>query len=214
MRGTMLKDERYSWVAARVTKRGNRCECETLVGKHQSIDARRRSTCQRAEINIGAIFEQGTDEVQNAFKFAMMSHNQNITTRKFELQAFVDVINTADAYKLSRLNAFFLARASLQIRLQPPAVVASRLLVFSRCKEKKGRIEEKRNERKHHEKKEKGPVPIEQGEFEKRGKSEGVPLQIEWQKRPDGFIVEAIESTNTATTNRLSRENATRARFD
>lgn len=38
----------YSWVAARVTKRGNRCECETLVGKHQSIDARRRSTCQRA----------------------------------------------------------------------------------------------------------------------------------------------------------------------
>ncbi|KYQ59167.1 Glutamate receptor 1 [Trachymyrmex zeteki] len=51
-----------------------------------------------------AIFEQGTDEVQNAFKFAMMSHNQNITTRKFELQAFVDVINTADAYKLSRLS--------------------------------------------------------------------------------------------------------------
>ncbi|XP_017877809.2 glutamate receptor 1 [Ceratina calcarata] len=33
----------------------------------------------------------------------MLNHNQNTTTRKFELQAFVDVINTADAYKLSRL---------------------------------------------------------------------------------------------------------------
>lgn len=54
----------------------------------------------------GAIFEQGTDEVQSAFKFAMMNHNQNITTRKFELQAFVDVINTADAYKLSRLSEY------------------------------------------------------------------------------------------------------------
>ncbi|XP_024891669.1 glutamate receptor 1-like isoform X2 [Temnothorax curvispinosus] len=55
------------------------------------------------KITIGAIFEQGTDEVQSAFKFAMMNHNQNITIRKFELLAFVDVINTADAYKLSRL---------------------------------------------------------------------------------------------------------------
>lgn len=52
----------------------------------------------------GAIFEQGTDEVQTAFKFAMLNHNQNITGRKFELQAFVDVINTADAFKLSRLS--------------------------------------------------------------------------------------------------------------
>ncbi|XP_017787792.1 PREDICTED: glutamate receptor 1 [Habropoda laboriosa] len=33
----------------------------------------------------------------------MLNHNKNTTTRKFELQAFVDVINTADAYKLSRL---------------------------------------------------------------------------------------------------------------
>lgn len=61
---------------------------------------------------------------------------------------------------------------------------------------------------------EEGPVPIEQGGFEKRGKSKGAPLQIEWRRRPDGFIVGAIESTNTATTNRLSRENATRAGFD
>ncbi|XP_076298659.1 glutamate receptor IB isoform X1 [Lasioglossum baleicum] len=54
------------------------------------------------KISLGAIFEQGTDEVQSAFKYAMLNHNKN-NTRKFELQAFVDVINTADAYKLSRL---------------------------------------------------------------------------------------------------------------
>uniref|UniRef100_A0A8D8YVI1 Glutamate receptor 1 n=1 Tax=Cacopsylla melanoneura TaxID=428564 RepID=A0A8D8YVI1_9HEMI len=56
------------------------------------------------KIPLGAIFEQGTDEVQSAFKFAMLTHNQNHTTRKFELQAYVDVINTADAFKLSRLS--------------------------------------------------------------------------------------------------------------
>ncbi|XP_017305182.1 glutamate receptor 1-like [Diaphorina citri] len=33
----------------------------------------------------------------------MLTHNQNTTTRRFELQAYVDVINTADAFKLSRL---------------------------------------------------------------------------------------------------------------
>lgn len=52
----------------------------------------------------GAIFEQGTDEVQSAFKYAVMNHNRNSTARKFELQAYVDVINTADAFKLSRLS--------------------------------------------------------------------------------------------------------------
>ncbi|KAK7793358.1 hypothetical protein R5R35_008509 [Gryllus longicercus] len=55
------------------------------------------------KIPLGAIFEQGTDEVQSAFKFAMLTHNQNLTGRRFELQAYVDVINTADAFKLSRL---------------------------------------------------------------------------------------------------------------
>ncbi|KAL2719666.1 glutamate receptor 1 isoform X2 [Vespula squamosa] len=54
--------------------------------------------------NDGAIFEQGTDEIQSAFRFAMFNHNKNTTIRKFELQAYVDVINTADAYKLSRLS--------------------------------------------------------------------------------------------------------------
>ena len=42
--------------------------------------------------------------MQSAFKFAVLAHNRNLTTRKFELQAFVDVINTADAFKLSRLG--------------------------------------------------------------------------------------------------------------
>ncbi|EAA11672.5 AGAP006027-PA [Anopheles gambiae str. PEST] len=52
---------------------------------------------------LGAIFEQGTDEIQSAFKFAMLNHNLNVTARRFELQAYVDVINTADAFKLSKL---------------------------------------------------------------------------------------------------------------
>ncbi|XP_066994946.2 glutamate receptor 1-like [Anabrus simplex] len=33
----------------------------------------------------------------------MLTHNLNLTGRRFELQAYVDVINTADAFKLSRL---------------------------------------------------------------------------------------------------------------
>ncbi|KAH8364845.1 hypothetical protein KR084_012569, partial [Drosophila pseudotakahashii] len=55
------------------------------------------------KIPLGAIFEQGTDDVQSAFKYAMLNHNLNVSSRRFELQAYVDVINTADAFKLSRL---------------------------------------------------------------------------------------------------------------
>ncbi|KAL1517035.1 hypothetical protein ABEB36_000854 [Hypothenemus hampei] len=55
------------------------------------------------KVPLGAIFEQGTDDVQTAFKFALASHNKNDSGRRFELQAYVDVINTADAFKLSRL---------------------------------------------------------------------------------------------------------------
>ncbi|XP_071445926.1 glutamate receptor 1-like isoform X4 [Hetaerina americana] len=55
------------------------------------------------KIPLGAIFEQGKDEVRNAFAFAVQAHNQNASGRRFELQAYVDVINTADAFKLSRL---------------------------------------------------------------------------------------------------------------
>lgn len=56
----------------------------------------------------GAIFEQGSDEVQTAFKLAAFKHNQNNTERRFELQAYVDVIKTADAFKLSKLSKFFI----------------------------------------------------------------------------------------------------------
>jgi len=56
----------------------------------------------------GAIFEQGSDEVQTAFKLAVFKHNQNNTERRFELQAYVDVIKTADAFKLSKLSKFFM----------------------------------------------------------------------------------------------------------
>ncbi|KAF7990138.1 hypothetical protein HCN44_009873 [Aphidius gifuensis] len=52
------------------------------------------------KIPIGAIFERGTDEVQSAFKYAIAIHNKKNMTH---LQAYVDVINTADAFKLSRL---------------------------------------------------------------------------------------------------------------
>lgn len=55
----------------------------------------------------GAIFEQGTDEVQTAFKLAVFKHNQNNTERRFELQAYVDVIKTADAFKLSKLSELY-----------------------------------------------------------------------------------------------------------
>lgn len=60
------------------------------------------------KIPLGAIFEQGTDDVQSAFKYAMLHHNNNKSeSRRFELQAYVDVINTADAFKLSRLSKIF-----------------------------------------------------------------------------------------------------------
>jgi len=55
---------------------------------------------------LGAIFEQGSDEVQTAFKLAVFKHNQNNTERRFEVQAYVDVIKTADAFKLSKLSEF------------------------------------------------------------------------------------------------------------
>lgn len=51
----------------------------------------------------GAIFEQGTEEIRSAFEYALIRYN-NQSTRRFELSAGVDVINTADAFKLSRIS--------------------------------------------------------------------------------------------------------------
>ncbi|KAM3968887.1 LOW QUALITY PROTEIN: glutamate receptor 1 [Aphomia sociella] len=57
---------------------------------------------QSEKIPIGVVFDQNTDEIQNAFKFAMVQHlNPNRTRLDFQL--YVDIINTADAFKLSRL---------------------------------------------------------------------------------------------------------------
>ncbi|ERL95649.1 hypothetical protein D910_00072 [Dendroctonus ponderosae] len=58
------------------------------------------------KIPLGAIFDQGSDDVQTAFKYAISNHNQNESGRRFELQAYVDVINTKDAFKLSRLSKY------------------------------------------------------------------------------------------------------------
>jgi len=60
----------------------------------------------------GAIFEQGTTQTQTAFKYALMLQNQRAEERRFEFQAFVDVINTADAFKLSRISEFLVFRFS------------------------------------------------------------------------------------------------------
>ncbi|KAI4483668.1 hypothetical protein M0804_007928 [Polistes exclamans] len=90
-----------AWHFRRTTNKSGRL-CSYGMGNSSKKMARR--VLGRYGKGLGAIFEQGTDEVQSAFKFAMFNHNKNTTMRKFELQAFVDVINTADAYKLSRLS--------------------------------------------------------------------------------------------------------------
>jgi preprotein translocase subunit SecF len=57
--------------------------------------------------------------MQAAFRYAVVQFNRiNETLRKFELQAFVDVINTADTYKLSRLSeSTFVPLLSFRIRV-------------------------------------------------------------------------------------------------
>ncbi|GAB6033164.1 hypothetical protein CHUAL_012772 [Chamberlinius hualienensis] len=54
-------------------------------------------------IPLGAIFEQGTDEIQTAFKYAIYLHNHNDSVARFKVSAQVDVINTADAFKIGRI---------------------------------------------------------------------------------------------------------------
>lgn len=54
----------------------------------------------------GAVFEQGTTQTQTAFKYALAVRNGPEEQRRgdVEFQAFVNVINTADAFKLSRIS--------------------------------------------------------------------------------------------------------------
>ncbi|XP_013179017.1 PREDICTED: glutamate receptor 1-like, partial [Papilio xuthus] len=53
-------------------------------------------------IPIGAVFDKSTDEIQDAFKLAVIQFS-NANKTRWEFQLYVDVINTADAFKLSRL---------------------------------------------------------------------------------------------------------------
>ncbi|KAK8378938.1 hypothetical protein O3P69_009580 [Scylla paramamosain] len=57
-------------------------------------------------VNCGAIFDQDSREIQGAFLHAIQQHNQNTTGRRPQLHAFVDIISTADAFKISRLTFF------------------------------------------------------------------------------------------------------------
>lgn len=72
----------------------------------------------RRFLYIGAIFEVGTDEMQAAFRHAVAQFNrmnESVNGRRYELQAFVDIISTADTVKLSRLsesNYFFYRRST------------------------------------------------------------------------------------------------------
>ncbi|XP_046452212.1 glutamate receptor 1-like isoform X2 [Daphnia pulex] len=69
-------------------------------------------------IPIGAIFEVGTDEMQAAFRHAVAQFNrmnESANGRRYELQAFVDIISTADTVKLSRLICTQLSRGIFAI---------------------------------------------------------------------------------------------------
>jgi hypothetical protein len=52
----------------------------------------------------------GTDEMQAAFRHAVAQFNrmnESANGRRYELQAFVDIISTADTVKLSRLSKYY-----------------------------------------------------------------------------------------------------------
>ncbi|CAH2103911.1 unnamed protein product [Euphydryas editha] len=58
----------------------------------------------KLKIKGGLVFEQHSEEIQEAFKFAMVQYGNNMNKTRLDFQLFVDVINTADAFKLSRLK--------------------------------------------------------------------------------------------------------------
>ncbi|XP_034657725.1 glutamate receptor 1 [Drosophila subobscura] len=88
------------WAYLHLICAGSICWLEFSAAQQQQ---QQQTASLTEKIPLGAIFEQGTDDVQSAFKYAMLNHNLNVSSRRFELQAYVDVINTADAFKLSRL---------------------------------------------------------------------------------------------------------------
>lgn len=87
------------------------------------------------------MFDQNTEEIQNAFKFAMMQHSAPNRTR-LDFQLYVDVINTADAFKLSRLSkwimflkilVYFLSLKSWRLINYEIETRYKSLLRYSRC---------------------------------------------------------------------------------
>ncbi|XP_035709778.1 glutamate receptor 1 isoform X2 [Folsomia candida] len=78
------------------------------------------NAAEAENIPLGVVFDQGSAEIQTAFKVALMTFTPlNITfegtgsnlsvRRSYGMNAYVDTINTADAFKLSKLicNQFF-----------------------------------------------------------------------------------------------------------
>lgn len=59
-------------------------------------------------VNAGAIFEAGSTAEQTAFKYGLASRNRGVAAeeRRLELQALVNVVNTGDTFKLSRLSEY------------------------------------------------------------------------------------------------------------
>jgi hypothetical protein len=55
------------------------------------------------KIPIGAVFEQGSTQVQSAFKYALGVANAGLPEGG-GISPHVNVINTADAFKLSRIS--------------------------------------------------------------------------------------------------------------
>ncbi|KAK7065438.1 AMPA glutamate receptor activity protein [Halocaridina rubra] len=54
-------------------------------------------------IPLGAIFDRDSKEIEGAFLHALNQYNQNTSSKHLQLHAFVDIISTADAFKISRL---------------------------------------------------------------------------------------------------------------
>ncbi|XP_026500271.1 glutamate receptor 1-like [Vanessa tameamea] len=74
-----------------------------VSGQKLQIGQRNTKHDEVHEVSLGVVFEQHSEEIQEAFKFAMVQYSNNMNKTRLDFQLFVDVINTADAFKLSRL---------------------------------------------------------------------------------------------------------------
>ena len=52
----------------------------------------------------GSIFDEEYASIKGAFRYAMEQHNVRNLNR--ELQVYVDIINTRDAFKIARLSEY------------------------------------------------------------------------------------------------------------